>query len=323
MIELSTLTYDVFDLEQVLNPDDSAVQQWVYNVHGSSTPMGYFIVWREKFGRWLAAPSAPTPHFSPLLTSTTVDEVTTWECGITWGWFHGPRARDDADTKEVPDWDRWPWMPEINEVRLDDATPEKLAFTNAATNITYLAVTLKERNVGIGDTLLPGFTGLQGVSGTTGYAPTGVTTENNTAPPDAHNHNVIEPETTIGTPPDDITVDGHYHDAQVDLQAVAYHIDPGVPPEFIVTTGNVPRNTELTRYIPWGKHVLDAAGIMTTAEWYWTGDRDFSVESWVRGAYSEGNIGSVTLGPTQPADDIGANPHPHGSVPSPWPTPPD
>ena len=234
-----------------------------------------------------------TPHFSPVFTPGSSPTL-----GITWGWLNGPKAVDTDH--EIPDYDLYPFMPEINLVALNHASPNVLSLTKSATNLTYLEVALVKRTATIGETDLDGtrtgltvWTELQNTQDS--YDPEGTPT----------NLNITLTDSPSG---DTISETAHKHRAMMEMNQLAYHIASTAPQFKVTTAAVVPKNTETTRYIPCGKHVLDSNGETTsTPEWYWLGDRDFTPNSWVQGGTSTGHV-IYDTDPDENADDTSINP---------------
>ncbi len=228
--------------------------------------------------RYLPMPAGDEyiPPFSPSLSGL--------ELSITPGYFHGPKSA--AFDHEISDYPLYPYKPVIDEVELDAATPNTLTLTAAATNWVYMQVKLQERAAILGDTSV--HAGTTGLTVWVETASSGITIDNNSTPPEAHNH--------------DVTDATHDHQAQLDMEQLGYHINESFVPEFLVSTAAVvPVSELLTHRIPWGKYVIAADESVTSEEWYWTGHRDFTPLSWIR---------STVTSPHGGGDDMGANPLP-------------
>ncbi len=225
--------------------------------------------------------------FTPVVVGTTSKTITIYP-----GWFNAPKSADTDH--EIPDYYLYPWMPEINAVALDHASPNVLALTDEATNFVYLEVTLTTRSAIMGATdASPGDNAGDGMSvyvwlGSGGYTvtsgesaththddpDTGVTGPNNSG----HTHTIS-----------DVT---HDHEAQLNANQLAYHIASAPQFKVIATGSDFPKNTSPTVIkIPWGKFVMGEDGVVTSMEWYWTGHRDWNPDTWVQSSVASGHEG--------------------------------
>lgn len=236
------------------------------------------------------------PRLYPQVSShTTSGGVTTKTLHITPGYLSAPYAT--GSQKEKPINHLYPLMPKLDGTSLDAETPPGIELTSAASNYTYLRVSLIAREPIIGETVIltndvdeRGSTGASVWIQAKGHTHS-ISSDNG---PDPHTHTGA----TGSTSPDPM--------AQVDLANVAYHSYSSELPEFFVVTTGWPVDTLTAHYIPWCLHVLDSDGNFASAPTiYWKGgDRDYFPPNYTKSAVSGGHRQAGGGA----SDDSGVNP---------------
>ena len=241
-------------------------------------PNGFIVRRPDSAGTEYVPPFHPT-----LATSTSSVKALT----IGTGWFHCPHKTLANTDYEIVNHFQYAFKPMIAGVFIDYAdAPPTVNCPHAATTYIYLRVRLKNTTTLIGSDVVGSTTGAGGIADSQAPA----TTVDDFTPADSetgvHGH-------TASTA-------SHNHSVTTRLNNLTYYADTDADGDSNVVAGFVTSaseldDTELIKYLPFGKIVLDADGNETTdSAWYVHNDYNFYPPTYVE----SGTTGSAGVNPT-------------------------
>ena len=243
-------------------------------------PNGFIVRRPDSAGTEYVPPFHPT-----LATSTSSVKALT----IGTGWFHCPHKTLANTDYEIVNHFQYAFKPMIAGVFIDYAdAPPTVNCPHAATTYIYLRVRLKNTTTLIGSDVISTTTG---AGGFTDSATPLIT--------DKEYDGSADSETGTHTHPDSEQA-SHNHSVVTRLNNLTYYADTDADGDSNVVAGFITSatekdDTELIKYLPFGKIILDADGAETAdSVWYVHNDYNFYPPTYVE----SGSTGSGGVNPT-------------------------